>query len=85
VPLYDYQCECGKEIEAITHYEKNAKCPECGREMKRLLTGKIGISMGVGAYGYYDDTLQAYVGTNAEKKRIMKEQGVTESYGKGWI
>ncbi|MBT7628786.1 MAG: zinc ribbon domain-containing protein [Desulfobacula sp.] len=85
MPIFDYKCECGKEIEVITRHDENAKCPECGKEMKRLLTGKIGISMGVGPYGYYDDTLGAYVSTNAERKRLMKEQGVSESYGKGWM
>jgi len=52
--------------------------------MKRVLSGRFGINMGVGAYGYYDENLQAYCGTNRERRRIMKEQGVSEKYGKGW-
>ena len=85
MPIYDYKCKCGKEIETITHYNENAKCPECGKEMARQISSKFGISMGVGAYGYYDDNLQTDITTNAHRRRVMKEQGVSESYGKGWI
>jgi hypothetical protein len=52
--------------------------------MKRLISSTHGINMGVGAYGYYDDNLQAYVSTNRQKKELMRKQGVSEAYGKGW-
>lgn len=85
MPIYDYECKCGEKKEAFGKWGDTVKCPSCKNKMKRVLSGKIGISMGVGAYGYYDENLQAYVNTNADKKRIMEEQGVSESYGKGWI
>ena len=33
---------------------------------------------------YFDENLNAFVGTNRERRRIMKEQNVSEKYGKGW-
>ena len=86
MPLYDYNCpECGivEDIWAGIN-DKTLTHDKCGNKMKRILSGSVGINMGVGAYGYYDDNLQAYCGTNKEKKRIMQEQNVTEKYGKGW-
>lgn len=84
MPLFDYECKCGEKTERITRNGEKVFCA-CGAEMEKVFSGQFGISMGVGPYGYYDENLQAYVGTNAEKKRIMAEQGVHESYGKGWI
>lgn len=85
MPIYDYKCKCGKEKEVFAKWGDEISCPDCNSQMKRLISGNKGISMGVGAYGYYDDTLQTDITTNAQKKRLMKEQGVSESYGKGWV
>ena len=85
MPIYDYECECGWKGEVITSMDVDPPCPECDGDMKRLMPGTHGIAMGVGPYGYYDDNLQSYVSTNAEKRRLMQEQGITEKYGKGWV
>jgi len=86
MPLYDYRCKkCGVVENVLAKMdEKTIVHDECGKNMTRFISGNKSISMGVGAYGYYDDNLQAFCGTNREKKRIMKEQGVSEKYGKGW-
>jgi putative FmdB family regulatory protein len=84
MPVYDYECECGHKGEHITKMDENAQCPECGCEMKRLISGRVGINMGVGAYGYYDENLQTYIHSNRHRRQVMKEQGVSEAYGKGW-
>jgi hypothetical protein len=52
--------------------------------MERKFHSRFGISMGVGAYGYFDDNLRTYVRTNAHKRQVMAEQGVSEKFGKGW-
>jgi len=85
MPVYDYKCKCGTTTEEFCKWDKKISCPSCKKPMDRVISGRVGISMGVGPYGYYDENLQAYVGTNADKKRIMAEQGVAESYGKGWL
>jgi len=86
MPLYDMKCQkCGKEEERIARIDEDSlPCTSCGGNAKRQLHGRFGISMGVGAYGYFDENLGCYIGTNAEKKRVMAEQGVSEGYGKGW-
>ena len=85
MPLYDWKCDCGYAGE---HYAKIADnripCPKCGGGMKREFHSRFGINMGVGAYGYFDSNLNCYIGTNAQKRRVMREQGVQEKFGKGW-
>ncbi len=85
MPLYDYECQCGNKEERFAHIEdKTLPCDKCDGEMRRLISSHFGICMGVGPYGYYDDNLQTYVRTNAHKREVMKQQGVTEKFGKGW-
>ena len=84
MPIYDFECGCGYDGEHFAGMEEKKRCPKCESIMKRLISGKKSIDMGVGAYGYYDDNLQAFVGTNKEKRAIMKAQGVSEKYGKNW-
>ena len=84
MPLYDYDCDCGWTGEIICPIDASPPCPQCDGNMKRLISSTHGINMGVGAYGYYDDNLQAYVSTNRQKKELMRKQGVSEAYGKGW-
>ena len=85
MPLYDYECEdCGIVQDVWADMDEKELEHSCGKKMKRLISGKVGINMGVGPYGYYDDTLQTYVHTNEQRRREMKKQGVTEKIGKGW-
>jgi putative FmdB family regulatory protein len=93
MPLYDYECECGcKLIDHIAHMnETTVKCPDCGKQMKRLFHANYGINMGVvGAYGYYDDTLDKYISTEKQRREEMRKQGVTEKgetpkLGSAWV
>lgn len=55
--------------------EYNIACPDCDGDAKRLISA-ANINMGVGAYGYYDDTLQTYIHTNQHRKEVCREQGV---------
>ncbi len=47
--------------------------------------------MNGGPYGYYDETLDAHVGTIAERKALEREQGVTpkgdtpKPHGDAWV
>jgi putative FmdB family regulatory protein len=87
MPLYEYRCiECKRidgNFSCIDDRDQVFKCT-CGGAMHRILNHQYGISMGVGSYGYFDETLNTYVHTNAHKRRVMQEQGVSEKYGKGW-
>ena len=79
MPLYIYECEkCGTVGEFITGMEEYQKCPECKTTMKRLPT-PFNINMGpVPTGGYYDDNLESYIQTNEQRKRLMREKGITE-------
>lgn len=88
MPIYDYQCDkCGRTEERIKRVDETSyQCPDncCTGTMMRQIHGRFGINMGVGAYGYYDDNLGCYIRTNAHRREVMREQGVSEGYGKGW-
>jgi putative FmdB family regulatory protein len=86
MPLYDYKCRKCRELkERIARFDENVIICECGGEADRQIHGKFGIGMGVGAYGYFDETLNTYISTNKQRREEMKKQGVSEAYGKrGW-
>lgn len=84
MPLYDFKCKCGYTGEHITKIDEKLKCPDCGLVLRRVLPCTHSINMGAGAYGYFDDNLQTYIHSNRHKKQVMKEQGVSEAFGKGW-
>lgn len=75
--LYDFECsECGNVFEHLAHVDDRlTTCPDCNGESKRLISAP-NINMGVGAYGYYDDTLQTYINSNRHRKQVCREQGV---------
>jgi putative FmdB family regulatory protein len=86
MPLFDYLCErCKITEERIAKVDEHIVTCSCGGTMARQFHGRYGINMGVGAYGYFDDSLNTYINSNEHRRRVMKEQGVQEAYGrKGW-
>ncbi|CAG0950615.1 hypothetical protein MTYP_00170 [Methylophilaceae bacterium] len=39
MPLYDFHCStCNKTLELLTRHDSKPACPECGREMQKLLS-----------------------------------------------
>ena len=91
MPIYDYSCpRCGFAGEFITPMMEYQKCPDCGAAMVRLMHSKFSINMGVGASGYYDETLGKYISTNRERREECRRQGVTPKgdtpkLGSTWI
>jgi hypothetical protein len=59
-------------------------------QTKKLISPS-NFNMGVGPYGYYDETLDKYIPTNRAKKEEMKKQGVTpkgdtpKPHGDAWV
>lgn len=76
--MYDFECkECGvQEIDVIVCKEQKSIDCVCGSKMKKVFN-TFNINMGVGAYGYYDETLQTHVSTNKQRKEICRKQEVT--------
>ena len=95
IRLYDYRCPgCGAVTEhlwiANEEIRDEIECPSCKKTLASKCPPVVKVSMGVGAYGYYDETLQTYVGTNAQKREVMREQGVTPKgetpkTGQSWV
>lgn len=53
MPLYEYQCRsCGKVHEVMQRYTDLplTKCPECGGEMKKLISNTSFVLKGTGWY-----------------------------------
>ena len=39
MPLYEFECECGKRKELITSFKTTSiECEDCGKDMKRLIS-----------------------------------------------
>ena len=38
MPIYDYECDCGKEVkdEFVKSWETKVKCPNCKKDMRKL-------------------------------------------------
>lgn len=81
IRLYDFECvECSKIFESLQVDNEPVQCPNCYSDTRKL-PPIVNVNMGVGAYGYYDETLGKYIGTNKERKEEMRKQGVTEKGG----
>lgn len=81
MPIYDYECEeCGLVVDVIAGInDREIVHNTCGKVMRRVLHSKFGIHMAehVPTGGYYDPHLGAFIQTAAQKRRLMREQGVT--------
>ena len=82
--LYSYQCSgCGairEEFRSVAARNDPLTC-SCGQPMAKMLGGHRVIG---DMKPYYDENLQAYVKSRQHRKQLMKEQGVSEAYGKKW-
>lgn len=70
MPTYEYACDaCGNGFEVVQKMadEPVKTCPECGKAVRRVLSGGIGISFR-GSGFYVTDSGAASGGTKAEKK-----------------
>jgi len=87
MPLYDYRCRsCGRQEERIAKIDETELTCDCGGSQDRQLHGRFGIIMGAaGAHGYYDENLGVHIRTNTHRREVMREQGVEEKIGKGWV
>lgn len=89
--MYDFKCpHCSTVEEKIVDQDEIPLCEKCYIHMEKL-PHTFGINMGVGAYGYYDDNLETYVRTNAHRRELCRQKGVTPSGetpkpdGQAWV
>jgi len=87
VPLYDFQCKkCTKVEEHIAKLEDRERLCDCGSPMERLITSRYYAQSDLEPY------LDPHIGkepiwikSRKHRRQVMKEQGVYEMVGKGWI
>ena len=91
IRMYDFECgQCGHIVERVVKDDETVSCPRCLRKMDRL-PPLIRINMGVGASGYYDETLGKYVSTNKQRREECRKQNVTpkgdtpKPDGQAWV
>lgn len=77
MPLYDYRCiECKHEFEHFSTVDDkdNYFCEKCDGVVETLITIKSNPQF----YEGYDAQLDAYLTGPEQKRRIMKEKGISE-------
>ena len=81
--LFDYKCpKCKLVEERLSEIKDDAIeiqfCNECKKQMDRM-PSMFKINMGpVPIGGHFDENLDCYIESNSHRKRVMREQGVTE-------
>ncbi len=72
MPTYDYECRyCSYKFEAFQHITDEAlnNCPECGKSVRRLIGGGLGIIFkGSGFYTTDNKSSSAQAGGNGSSK-----------------
>lgn len=83
--IYLYRCPaCHVEREEFRRVSERHNGPmcSCGAKMEKQFTA-CGVQPDF--QPYYDDNLQALVKSRRHRQQIMREQGVSEKFGEGWI
>ena len=82
--LYEYRCHSCEEITECVRSiadRNNAPTCECGGTTRKIISIQ---RVHPDFEPYYDENLQTGIKSKQHRKRVMKEQGVSEAYGKGW-
>lgn len=86
MPTYQFACEVCKKDEEVFMRLADYKAPDCcGQKMKQVL-GNYHVVKDIEPY--LDENLgdqPVYVKSKKHRKQLMKEHGVMEKYGKGWV
>jgi predicted nucleic acid-binding Zn ribbon protein len=83
--IYVYSCECGskkEEFRKVRDRNKLPKCDKCGINMVREIGGHNVVA---DIESYYDENLETGIKSRKHRERVMREKGVYEKFGKGWI
>ena len=83
--IYEYQCDVCKQLttawKSVADRNNAPKC-ECGGDTKKIISG---YSVVPDLQPYFDDNLESHIKSKQHRKQVMREQGVAEKYGKGWM
>lgn len=85
MPLYDFTCEkCQKTEEFFMKIADYKRPICCEQEMKRIYSYSVVKDL----EPYLDENLgvePTYVKSKKHRKELMRERGVQEKFGKGWV
>ena len=79
MPTYDYECDsCGHRFEAFQKMSDTPldTCPECGKRVRRVLSGGVGISFKGSGFYVTDSAKKA-----PEKKKVDSSSSTSGSKG----
>jgi hypothetical protein len=85
--IYQYRClneDCDHVSEALRDIDARNECPPC--DLCEQATKKI-----ISQYSthsdltpYFDDNLGKFIESKQHRRKVMKDQGVSENFGQGW-
>ena len=85
-PTYDFQCDSCHKQEEVLMKLADYKPPECcGQKMKQVI-GNYHVVPDLEPY--LDENIgkePTWVKSKKHRRQLMKENGVMEKYGKGWV
>lgn len=85
MPLYGYECGgCGAtkdEFRKISERNNAPSCDKCSKPMAKTIGGHNVVP---DFQPYYDGNLETYVRSKQHRREVMKQQGVSEKFGKNW-
>lgn len=85
MPLYSYRCQSCKAVtDAFRRIAERDDCPECSEcdgDTKKIIST---YSVHSDFAPYYDENLETHIESKQHRKKVMKEKGLVEAYGKGW-
>jgi len=84
MPIYDFQCPCGKVEEHYAGMDETERKCACGATQKRIISSRYFIHPDL---DYVTDNITGEpvrVKSRKHLKQLCEEHGVTQKIGKGW-
>jgi len=85
MPVYEARCQTCSElteyIRCVADRDNVPECKHCGKDTRKIISLS---NPHPDFQPYYDDNLQTGIQSRQHRNKVMKEQGVMESFGKGW-
>lgn len=84
MPIYNYECDtCKKVHEEFRKIAERDNVPLCcGKPTVKIISSYAVVG---DVEPYYDDNLESFVKSKQHRKKLMKDRGVYERYGKRWM
>ena len=87
MPIYDFKCDItGEVVEKIAGYDDKKIPCKCGGTLNRQISTSYFAQSDMKPYlDEHIGTTPIWIKGKKHRKQVMKEQGVYEAYGKGWL